>query len=155
MFFAWHVLQLKAGHCTILATILTPSLWMSIVCTSLHVSMFRSPISTFIWPLAFVHPPLGLKFCDQLHKLMQVAHVFETCASLHSGFNQVPWILLTGSRAHQRTGVDFIVDACWQLMHFSRIDSRRLAQIVFCYARKDAWDECTQTGASVIWRYGD
>ena len=39
------------------ATILTPSLWMSIICTSLHVSKFRSPISTFIWPLAFVHPP--------------------------------------------------------------------------------------------------
>ena len=29
--------------------------WMSIVCTSLHVSKFRSPFSTFIWPLGFVH----------------------------------------------------------------------------------------------------
>ena len=30
---------------------------MRMLSTSLHVSKFSSPISTFMWPLAFVHPP--------------------------------------------------------------------------------------------------
>ena len=47
----------KLGITQFFATILTPSVWVSIVCTSLHVYKFRSPISTFIWPLAFVRPP--------------------------------------------------------------------------------------------------
>ena len=32
---------------------------MRVLSTSLHVSKFSSPISTFMWPLAFVHPPVA------------------------------------------------------------------------------------------------
>ena len=43
-------------------TLLHPSMWITLVYPSLHVSEFTSPSSTFICHLAFVHPPLGLKY---------------------------------------------------------------------------------------------
>ena len=42
-------------------TLLHPSMWITLIYPSLHVSEFTSPSSTFICHLAFVHPPLGLK----------------------------------------------------------------------------------------------
>ena len=48
MFYDW-----KLDITQFFATILTPSVWVSIICTSLRVYKFRSPISAFIWPLAF------------------------------------------------------------------------------------------------------
>ena len=38
-------------------TLLHPSMWITLVYPSLHVSGFTSPSSTFICHLAFVHPP--------------------------------------------------------------------------------------------------
>ena len=38
-------------------TLLHPSMWITLVYPSLHVSEFTSPSSTFICHLAFVHPP--------------------------------------------------------------------------------------------------
>ena len=40
-------------------TLLHPSMWITRVYRSLHVSEFTSPSSTFICHLAFVHPPPG------------------------------------------------------------------------------------------------
>ena len=55
-----HVLRMQPKPLHLFfATFLTPSLWIRVVYPSLHVSSFNSPVSTFIWPLAFVHPPPG------------------------------------------------------------------------------------------------
>ena len=59
---------------------------MRVLSTSLHVSKFSSPISAFMWPLAFVHPPRGLKWnvkCPCACRLRRLAQ--NGCAAVPPG----------------------------------------------------------------------
>ena len=95
-------------------TLLHPSMWITLVYPSLHVSECTSPSSTFICHLAFVRPPLGLKykFLNASFKPAKVTHWGPSPALLFSNASQRGNSERSNSFCHMVSQISAAVSCC-------------------------------------------